>query len=286
MTTSTEARPIIIEALKLELGHSPTLAEVYIAQAVARFDGGYGNYPSPPNGPEGPTSNNWGAVQHPDLPKYRVWRGSVNPNKRDPVVAKLLSVSPPPSPKPKEWFYASDFYPPSKGGKGWFWGPYRVYPNPVDGARHTIHILKTMGVLDVGNSGHATWNDVARKMYDGHYFTGYDSDKEKAIREYAANLADGGNAFAKLFGERSPILDPKAPPAAVVVDYSSPPVSLPVLRIGSHGEAVDLWQRLIGAPRTGKFDQTTKELTMAWQLRSGLKDDGVVGPKTWGAVLC
>lgn len=56
-----------------------------------------------------------------------------------------------------------------------------------------------------------------------------------------------------------------------------------VLRIGSQGEAVKVWQRVIGAKDDGVFGTETERLTMAFQKAKGLKVDGVVGDKTWGA---
>lgn len=286
MTDSRQARPIVVEALRLVQGREPTLAEIYVCQAVNRFDGGYGNFPSPPNGPEGPTSNNWGAVQHPDLPKYRIYRGVTNPSKSSAEYKAIASVPAPPSPYPKEWFYALDFYPPSKGGKGWFWGPYRVYPNPVDGAAHVARILKSMGVLDVARVM-PSWNAVAAKMHEKDYFTGY-GDDAKAISDYANNLAAGGEHFSKLFGEVSPLsLNPKAEPAPIPAESSfySEPASLPILRPGCIGDAVELWQELIGGlVSDGKFGPVTEKRTKAWQKARGLEVTGIVGRHDWAKV--
>lgn len=288
---STEARPIIVKALERVQGRAPSLPEIYIVQAVARYDGGYGNFRSPPHGPEGPTSNNWGAVQHPDLVKFRIWRGNDNPKRDDPEVKQLLSTPAPASPHPTEWFYASDFLPPSRGGKGWFWGPYRVYTDPIEGAAHVVRLLEKMGVLEVGRKG-GTWEDVARKMHEQRYFVGYGND-EDAIRVYAKNMHEGGTTFAKLFNETDP-LDPKAPaapPVTVEPSDSSSDSELCILRLGSFGNAVRLWQRLLNnvADRggiildvDGDFGPITQATTRHWQSRRRLVVDGVVGPISWG----
>jgi hypothetical protein len=199
MTTSVQARPIILSALEAE-GESTDPRTVYAVQALARFDGGYGNFRSPPHGPEGPTSNNWGAVQHPDLMAHVIWRNCTNPDRSSAEVKALLNEVPPPSPNPTEWFFASDFLP----GKGWFWGPYRAYPNPVDGARHVVRLMRDKGVLDVARKK-GTWLDISRRLYDTHYYTGTSTNAEKEILAYARNLAASGAAIAEQLGEQEPI---------------------------------------------------------------------------------
>lgn len=56
-----------------------------------------------------------------------------------------------------------------------------------------------------------------------------------------------------------------------------------ILRIGSRGDDVRGWQRLLNLPPTGDFDHTTEVATRAWQRDRGLLDDGVVGPATRAA---
>lgn len=98
------------------------------------------------------------------------------------------------------------------------------------------------------------------------------------------------------------ILDAAARKAPIVVDCTGPkgveaPVEpslqylpagpLPTLRLGMSGPAVELWQGILGlrGPHLdGKFGPGTDKLTRDWQLAHGLKDDGEVGPKTWGMV--
>lgn len=294
---STNARPIVVEALRRVKGREPELAEVYVLQALARFDGGYGNYSSPPHGPEGPTSNNWGAVQdRANFSQYVQYSGITNPDRNAPEVKAFRSTPAPPSPKPSEFFYASDFQP----GKGWFWGPYKVYPNPVDGAAHVAQLLESMGVLEVARTKR-NWMAVSRQLREKHYYLGFHPENpEIDIRDYARNLQAGGNHFAELFGEESPLgwdSDPKAEAAprhhghlyrAVGSDLSSER-ALPTLRIGCSGPAVELWQRLLNEdPKRGitldvdgDFGPITEKTTRHWQSRRKLVVDGVVGRKSW-----
>ncbi|MBF2016672.1 MAG: peptidoglycan-binding protein [Rivularia sp. T60_A2020_040] len=63
--------------------------------------------------------------------------------------------------------------------------------------------------------------------------------------------------------------------------------SLPVLRIGSLGEAVTLLQQLLESQgyRTsgvdGNFGPKTEQAVKKYQTNFGLVTDGIVGKKTW-----
>ncbi len=57
----------------------------------------------------------------------------------------------------------------------------------------------------------------------------------------------------------------------------------PTLRLGSTGEHVKTWQRVLEQPETGSFDAETEDATKAWQRLRGLDPDGVVGGMSWGA---
>lgn len=60
-------------------------------------------------------------------------------------------------------------------------------------------------------------------------------------------------------------------------------VSRATIRQGSQGESVKEWQRIVGGIAVdGKFGPATVTATKKWQKEHGLKDDGVVGPQTWG----
>lgn len=71
---------------------------------------------------------------------------------------------------------------------------------------------------------------------------------------------------------------------------SGGPFDLPVLRVGSKGNAVELWQRFLKVAGfsltvTGSFDASTKDATMLFQTRQKIGIDGVVGAQSWGRVL-
>lgn len=70
-------------------------------------------------------------------------------------------------------------------------------------------------------------------------------------------------------------------------------VQLPVLKMGSHGEAVRMLQTMLIAKgfscgfcgADGDFGSGTKSAVLKFQRAHGLEADGVVGEKTWAAVI-
>ncbi len=60
---------------------------------------------------------------------------------------------------------------------------------------------------------------------------------------------------------------------------------MPMIKFGSEGKAVKIWQVIIDVTPDGCFGGKTQAATKNWQQRHGLEVDGVVGPKTWTAAL-
>lgn len=63
------------------------------------------------------------------------------------------------------------------------------------------------------------------------------------------------------------------------------PSAMPTIRQGSTGDAVIQWQKILKVTADGKFGPQTTLATKAFQSRSGLTPDGIVGPKSWTAGL-
>jgi putative chitinase len=56
---------------------------------------------------------------------------------------------------------------------------------------------------------------------------------------------------------------------------------LPIIKLGSNGEAVSRVQLYLKIPVTGIFDKKTHDSIVKWQKYNGLFADGVVGPNTY-----
>ncbi len=72
--------------------------------------------------------------------------------------------------------------------------------------------------------------------------------------------------------------------------YAGGPVNMPILQQGSKGKTVLTLQRLLNITKDylgaidGDFGSGTKAAVQAFQKRSGLATDGIVGDRTWNAL--
>jgi putative chitinase len=58
-----------------------------------------------------------------------------------------------------------------------------------------------------------------------------------------------------------------------------------LLKLGSEGEDVRKLQLKLGISPTGKFGPITESAVKSWQVKNGLKSDGVIGPISWGRLF-
>lgn len=61
--------------------------------------------------------------------------------------------------------------------------------------------------------------------------------------------------------------------------------NMKTIKKGSKGNAVKVWQIIIGVTADGNFGSGTESVTKTWQSNHGLTADGVVGAKSWKAGL-
>lgn len=54
-----------------------------------------------------------------------------------------------------------------------------------------------------------------------------------------------------------------------------------VIKKGAKGNAVKVWQIIVGANPDGIFGSGTESATRTWQKSKGLSVDGIAGPKSW-----
>ena len=61
--------------------------------------------------------------------------------------------------------------------------------------------------------------------------------------------------------------------------------TLPIIKYGSVGRAVKVWQTIVGVDADGEFGKNTKAATIQFQKANKLEQDGEVGQNTWSAGL-
>lgn len=61
--------------------------------------------------------------------------------------------------------------------------------------------------------------------------------------------------------------------------------TLPEIGRGCEGDAVAIWQIIVGTKADGDFGPATQDATIKWQTSHNLKGDGIVGARTWAAGL-
>ena len=61
--------------------------------------------------------------------------------------------------------------------------------------------------------------------------------------------------------------------------------TMPIIKYGSTGKAVKVWQMILGVDPDGEFGPITRNATIQLQKSAGLLQDAEVGSDTWGAGL-
>lgn len=73
--------------------------------------------------------------------------------------------------------------------------------------------------------------------------------------------------------------------AATTTSTNTEDYNMKTIKKGSKGNAVKVWQIIIGAAADGNFGSGTERMTKTWQGNHGLTADGIVGAKSWKAGL-
>ena len=107
--------------------------------------------------------------------------------------------------------------------------------------------------------------------------TGYYSGKWQHVYRYGSS------------GSATPVVNPSnkttsSGGSSAVTRYSFT-TKMPIIKKGSTGKCVKIWQVIVGASVDGEFGPKTKSKTVEYQKKHGLEADGEVGPETWSKAL-
>jgi hypothetical protein len=131
-------------------------------------------------------------------------------------------------------------------------------------------IMTSNAEVMIGSSGLAV--TIARALLDLPAGSVFDETTDQAVRAFQEThdlVVDGRvgpNTWAKLRG-------------------TTAPAERPTIRIGAEGDTVRWLQRRVGAIVDGDFGPVTRRAVMSFQAAAGLTVDGIVGPKTWPALI-
>lgn len=176
------------------------------------------------------------------------------------------------SKNPADYFESQDSTPTNT-----YQGHFKVYPDDGAGALDVVKVGLKQNVRDAAARGDLQL--VAQGMFDNHYYTGVSLDPATNVRRYRDALADAISQITAETGEANPFA-PKVSPG-----QPSQSSDLPRLSLGSVGSGVQLLSALIGSKIVGAFDVELHLAVRKFQAKKGLAIDGVVGPKTWTALI-
>jgi peptidoglycan hydrolase-like protein with peptidoglycan-binding domain len=171
-----------------------------------------------------------------------------------------------------ETFTSKDTHPQPDGSSIPYIVKFKVYPTPEEGWADVAKIaFKTApaNVLLAAQKGDIY--SVSRGMYYNGYYEGFGKNAKERIQHHYEALYKGIVLANQTLGQPMPDGGPTPPP---------PP---PTLKVGSLGDSVKLWQKILGVPQDGIFGPATEARTKQFQIAHNLPPDGIVGPLTWAA---
>ncbi len=254
------------------LGGAASESEALILHAVARYETGFGRWWK---SAAGKTSFNLGAIQY--------------------KTPKSLGLTPPyPEMSPDQLgFLYTDTTPQSDGTSKPYAVYFRRYTSLADGARalaRTVYLVNGRSkVLAAASRGDVY--GVSAAMHATRYYEGWGATVEKRIANHHKAMLGALTAICSALGKPLPSIGatPSTEPGGYITSH-------PTLRRGSGGPLhershVKALQHALNAyydpdplVADGKFGPLTETVVKGFQAAHGLTVDGIVGPKTWGAL--
>lgn len=264
-----EAKAAILRALP-----ALTPAQRLIVQGVSLLETGYGNWGADPL--KGAGSNNMGAITDSSYKQGDPADSSqfLHQDSR-PATAKEIA--------------AGDFTTVNGDKVKVYTTAFAKYASPEAGFQAVAKTALKPNVLGAINA--RDLYGVSSAMYANVYYTGTKPTAKQNIDAHDAALSSAVNKILTATGDPNPFSQGGSGTPAIPLASASPPsqslpgssISRSILRLGSQGALVELWQEEVGAKVDGDFGPKTEDLTRSWQVSHGLFPDGVVGPKTWSA---
>lgn len=121
----------------------------------------------------------------------------------------------------------------------------------------------------------SVFSGIGYKFYEGGGVCAKDDYKGGVLLDYSKNWYKSRKIAEVLRFKDTYIVKEKP---AKKEDYN-----MPIIKKGSEGKAVKMWQVILDVTVDGKFGPQTEAATKAFQKKHKLKEDGIVGGFTWSA---
>lgn len=250
-----DMRLLLREAFRSVFSREATIPEAQCLQAIASLESAYGQGWKPP----GNGSHNFGAIQ-----AGSSWNGPT--------------------------FQYTDTTPQPDGSSKPYVTRFRKYATPIEGAIDLVKVVfinrgRDKQVLPPATAGNT--HGFSAGLYATGYYEGFgkdgpdpgDSPREERIANHHKQVVASIRAQALVLSEPLP------------ADIAAMPVLRALLRRGAKGPDVVKLQAALnrhGVTPTltadGDFGNKTYQNVVAFQRRSGLTADGIVGERTWAAL--
>jgi hypothetical protein len=147
--------------------------------------------------------------------------------------------------------------------------------NPVIAARVSRAMAQAAGLINRGAKERNDLSFLNRTSRPAILLEVCFVDSGEDARLYQRHFEDVCRAIAEAILDRSLTPSPNPEPPA-----------RPTIRQGDRGDAVRELQTLLdGLNADGIFGPLTNQAVRLFQREAGLTEDGIVGPRTWGALL-
>lgn len=172
-------------------------------------------------------------------------------------------------------FIYVDTHPNADGSSTKYEACFRAYPGDPEGWADLAKVMYTGRRRQVAEAAlREDWAGVSAMMKATGYYEGFGKTEADRVANHLRAMMKGVKRALAVLGAPDVVI----PPSAIT--------EIPdTLRLGSTGEAVKLAQRNLKIAADGIFGRVTAVATRKYQTENGLVVDGVIGPKTWKALL-
>lgn len=243
-----QMRSILLPAFRRVIGRDATLPEIQSLQGVASLESAYGTGWKPP----GDKSKNLGAIQ-----AGSSWKGKT--------------------------YQYTDTTPQADGSSKPYVTRFRFYDTweeAADDLVRAVYVILDRGRFVLAPAGNGDTYAFSAGLHKTRYYEGFGKTVEARIANHHRSIVASIRAQALALNEDLPL------------DIQALPHQRELLRLGSSGAPVAALQEQLNRQSVtptlkvdAQFGPATLKNVVSFQRRSGLVADGLVGDRTWDALV-